>query len=44
MSCFHGLQAGEYFIETVLRGKGAEKKAQNILSQESASIPTKVPA
>jgi lipoyl synthase len=35
-------QAGEYFIENVLRGKGAEKKTQTFISQEGASIPIKI--
>ncbi|VDB99798.1 unnamed protein product [Peniophora sp. CBMAI 1063] len=30
-------KAGEYFIENVLRGKGAEKKTQQLLSAEAAT-------
>jgi len=37
-------KAGEYFIENVLRGKGAEKKTQKLLVQESASLETKFSA
>ena len=29
------MQAGEYFIENVLRGKGAERKAKNILADQT---------
>ena len=38
------LQAGEYFIENVLRGKGAEKQTQKLLAQEDAIVGAKLDA
>jgi lipoic acid synthetase len=34
------LQAGEYFIENVLRGKGAEKRSQNLVAQQTMTSST----
>lgn len=37
-------KAGEYFIENVLRGKGAEKQTQKLLAQEDAMVGAKLDA
>ncbi|THU91738.1 Lipoyl synthase [Dendrothele bispora CBS 962.96] len=36
-------KAGEYYIENVLRGKGTEKKAKVLLSQDDISTSTEAP-
>lgn len=37
MSFMRSSQAGEYYIENVLRGKGSEKKSNKLAAQEMAS-------
>jgi lipoic acid synthetase len=34
------LQAGEYFIENVLRNRGAEKRTQNLIAQQAMTNST----
>ncbi len=38
------MKAGEFYIENVLRGKGAEKKAKRLASQEMAAGSTQIEA